>query len=140
MSRKPETTFIESVHRHLPPMDELYRMKNHNEFNAGIADVWYSGTASDLWVEYKFIAVPVRDTTVIDLVSGDKPAISHLQQAWLTERHAEGRNVGVIVGCKDGGVWFPGVSWDKTYTAKQFRSDILARKALAKVINDLVSK
>lgn len=121
-------------------MDELYRMKNHNEFNAGIADVWYSGTASDLWVEYKFIAVPVRDTTVIDLVSGDKPAISHLQQAWLTERHAEGRNVGVIVGCKDGGVWFPGVSWGKTYTAKQFRSDILARKALAKVINDLVSK
>lgn len=140
MSRKPENVFIESVHRHLPPKDELYRMKNHNEFNAGVADVWYSGASNDLWVEYKFIVVPVRDTTVIDLVGGDKPAISHLQQTWLTERAAEGRNVGVIVGCKDGGVWFPGTTWNCTYTAKHFRDVVLTRKVLAQTIEALVSK
>lgn len=128
----PENTFIGAVHRHLPA--ELYLMKNHNQFNGGIADVWYSGDAADLWVEYKFIAIPKRDNTVI------VPELSALQQEWLTSRHAEGRNVGVIVGSKDGGVWFPGTSWKETFTAGQFRSTILNRKHLAQTILGLVSK
>jgi hypothetical protein len=140
MSRKPETVFIESVHRHLPPVNELYRMKNHNEYNGGIADVWYSADAADLWVEYKFIKVPVRDTTVIDLVGGTAPIISALQQEWLRSRYAEGRAVGVIVGCADGGVWLPGISWDVTKDAKWFRANVITRKALAELISSLVSK
>lgn len=138
MSSKPENTFIASVHRHLPT--DLYRMKNHNPYNSGIADCWYSGTAADLWVEYKFLVLPKRPTTVIDLISGDNPAISHLQQEWLRGRHEEGRQVGVIVGCKDGGVWFPGQTWDTTYTMEQFRSRLLPRKELATLVFDLVSK
>ena len=132
----PENTFIASVHKHLPPVDDFYRMKNHNEFNSGIADVWYSGK-SDLWVESKFIAVPVRDATVIDLRVGSaktKPPLTHLQQEWLRRRHAEGRSVGVIVGSKAGGVWFPGVSWDTAYTAKEFRGWLLTRQGLAAII------
>lgn len=128
MARQPEGTFINSIHKHLP--ESLYRQKNHNQYNGGIADVWYSG-ASDLWVEYKFIQVPQRRTTVIDLVGSKYPAISSLQQEWLRGRHAEGRNVGVIVGCKEGGVWFPGVSWDTTYTTEWFRESILSRKEIA---------
>lgn len=131
MSSKPETTFIASVHKHLPK--DLYHMKNHNQYNGGIADVWYSG-GRDLWIEYKFIQVPQRSTTVIDLVGSKYPAISSLQQEWLRGRHAEGRNVGVIVGCKEGGVWFPGVSWDTTYTTEWFRGSILSRKKLADLI------
>ena len=131
MAAKPETTFIASVHKHLPPT--LYRVKNNNEYTAGIADVWYSGVR-DLWVEYKFIVVPKRPDTVIDLITGKNPAISYLQQEWLRSRHAEGRSVGVIVGSKDGGVWFPGLTWDATYPAKKFLSLLQTRKDLAGTI------
>lgn len=131
MAAKPETTFIASVHKHLPPT--LYRVKNNNEYTAGIADVWYSGVR-DLWVEYKFIAVPKRPDTVIDLITGKNPAISYLQQEWLRSRHEEGRSVGVVVGSKDGGVWFPGLTWDATYPAKKFLSLLQTRKDLAGTI------
>lgn len=134
MAQKPETVFIKSVHRHLPP--DLYVCKNHNEYNGGIADCWYDGER-DLWVEYKFIKVPVRDTTVIDLVNGKDPAISVLQQEWLKARHANGRSVGVIVGSEKGGVWFPGDSWNKTYTAAEFRNLLVPRAKLADIIYSL---
>lgn len=131
MSQGPENTFIGSVHKHLPA--GIYRLKNHNQYNGGIADVWYSGVR-DLWVEYKFIVVPKRPDTVIDLITGKNPAISYLQQEWLRSRHAEGRSVGVIVGSKDGGVWFPGLTWDATYPAKKFLSLLQTRKDLAGTI------
>ena len=128
MSRGPENNFISSVHKHLPA--GLYRMKNHNQYNGGIADVWYSGVR-DLWVEYKFIAVPKRPETRIDLLTGKNPAISYLQQEWLRSRHGEGRSVGVIVGSKDGGIWLPGLAWDQTYTAADFLKHLKSRKELA---------
>ena len=128
MSRGPENNFISSVHKHLPA--GLYRMKNHNVYVAGIADVWYSGVR-DLWVEYKFIVVPKRPETRIDLLTGKNPAISYLQQEWLRSRHGEGRSVGVIVGSKDGGIWLPGVAWDQTYTAADFLKHLKSRKELA---------
>lgn len=139
MSAHPENTFIAAVHRHL--LHDLYRQKNHNQYIGGIADVWYSGV-NDLWIEYKFVSVPKRDDTTIDLINskGKKDsAISSLQQEWLKGRHAEGRQVGVIVGCKEGGVWFPGVSWNCTYTAQWFRSQLLSRKELADLIVRLTS-
>lgn len=131
MSQGPENTFIGSVHKHLPA--GIYRLKSHNQYNGGIADVWYSGVR-DLWVEYKFIVVPKRPDTVIDLITGKNPAISYLQQEWLRSRHEEGRSVGVIVGSKDGGVWFPGLTWDATYPAKKFLSLLQTRKDLAGTI------
>lgn len=131
MSQGPENTFIGSVHKHLPA--GIYHMKNHNAYVGGIADVWYSGVR-DLWVEYKFIVVPKRPDTVIDLITGKNPAISYLQQEWLRSRHGEGRSVGVIVGSKDGGVWFPGLTWDATYPAKKFLSLLQTRKDLAGTI------
>lgn len=134
MSRGPENNFISSVHKHLPV--KLYRMKNHNQYNGGIADVWYSGVR-DLWTEYKFVVVPKRPDTLIDLVSGKSPAISALQQEWLTSRHNEGRNVGVIVGSKDGGVWFPGTSWKTPIAAGHFQGQMRSRKELAELIVQL---
>ena len=131
MAAKPESTFIASVHKHLPPT--LYRVKNNNEYTAGIADVWYSGVR-DLWIEYKFIAVPKRPEIRIDLLTGKNPAISYLQQEWLRSRHGEGRSVGVIVGSKDGGIWLPGVAWEQPFTAKDFLAHLRTRKDLADTI------
>lgn len=127
----PENTFIASVHRHLPPT--LYKMKNHNVYNGGIADCYYSGRRSDLWVEYKFIAVPKRPDTPI------KIDLSELQKNWLRSRHAEGRAVAVVVGSKDGGVFFNGVSWDYTYTTDDFNRLSCSRQDIAREINSLCS-
>lgn len=131
MSKGPENTFIASIHKLLP--SAIYRIKNNNVYNAGQPDVWYSGQKADLWVEFKFITVPVRDDTMIDF------GLSPLQKEWLTSRHREGRNVGVIVGCKAGGVWLPGTSWDTTHTAKSFRAQTMLRNALALIITNLIS-
>lgn len=122
----PENTFIGSVHRRLPV--GLYHMKNHNVYNGGIADVWYSGPRADLWIEYKFIVVPKRPDTQI------KVELSELQKNWLKSRHAEGRNVAVVVGSKDGGALFTGDSWDKTLTAGDYSVLALSRTALANAI------
>ena len=132
MSRKPESTFISSVHRRLPK--NFHAEKMANPYRGGTPDCYYSGKLADLWVEYKFIVVPKRPDTVIDLITGKNPAISYLQQEWLRSRHAEGRSVGVIVGSKDGGVWFPGLTWDATYPAKKFLSLLQTRKDLAGTI------
>jgi len=138
MSVKPENQFISSVHAHLPPPSELYRMKNNNEYTAGIADCWYSGRR-DLWIEWKFLVVPARDTTVIDLVTGKKPALSFLQQSWLAQREAEGRNVWVIVGCKEGGVLFCSAKqWGAPMTAGAFRAKLMSRMNLANAITQFV--
>ncbi len=126
----PENTFIQSVHRHLPA--QLYRMKNNNQYNSGIPDVWYSGRKSELWVEFKYLAVPKRPYTLI------KINLSELQKNWLRNRHAEGRQVAVVVGCTEGGVYFDGLSWDQDYTANDFRRLIEPRDALAKKIQERV--
>lgn len=122
----PENTFIASIHRHLPA--GLYRMKNHNQFNSGIADCWYSGNAADLWIEYKYVAIPKRPDTLITI------NLSELQKNWLRCRHAEGREVGVIVGCREGGVYFYGVSWDQPIKAGDFRKHLKTRAELVAAI------
>jgi hypothetical protein len=129
----PESQFIKSVHRYIPA--GVYWMKNHNQYNGGIPDVWYSGNRADLWVEYKFIEVPKRGETIIDL-SG---LLSALQQDWLAARHAEGRNVVVIVGSADGGVWYDNLSWQIPIATKAFLSRLADRKTLAANIHGTTS-
>jgi hypothetical protein len=96
MAIKPESQFIKSVHAYL---GGLYFMKNHNEYVAGVPDVWYSGTTRDLWVEYKYKAVKTFRNLIV-------PDLSALQLSWIRNRQAEGRNVWTIVGCKEGGIVF----------------------------------
>lgn len=131
MSSGPETTFIQSVHKHLPA--ELYRVKNYNVYNGGIADCWYSGNAGDIWIEYKFIEVPKRPKTDIKVPE----LLSALQVDWLAHRYEEGRKVYVVVGCKDGGVWFEDRAWEHFITAEAFRSAIESRKQLVERICSL---
>lgn len=133
MSRGPENTFIASVHRHIP--SAVYSMKNHNEYNGGIADCWYSGNKTDLWIEYKFIEVPKRPKTAIKVSS----LLSALQLEWLRARHLEGRNVAVIVGSKDGGVWFEDLLWEHDITAEAFVAAIEQRKKIADRITTYVN-
>lgn len=129
----PEATFIASIHRLLPREDELHREKMNNPYSSGTADVWYSG-ARDLWIEYKFIVIPKRSTTLIDLTVGKAPALSVLQQHWLGRRYDEGRNIWVIVGCKEGGVIMKDKDWLSAWPTEQFSTELLGRLALAQQI------
>lgn len=140
MTVKPENTFRRAVHQHFPP-GALHHEKMANPYSSGTADDWYSGkgkNSTDLWVEWKFVVVPVRDDTLIDLVSGKKPALSHLQQHWLKERYEEGRNVCVGVGCSSGGVLLWDRAWETPIPADKFRKLMLSRKELADRITRFV--
>lgn len=126
MAAKPETVFINSVHAHLD-RGLLYWMKNHNDYVGGIFDCWYSGKAkksTDFWIEYKFVVLPKRDSTMI------VPDLSSLQTEWGTERNREGRNVAVIVGCKEGGVYLHPEQWAALSTY-DFKKQLESRQALA---------
>lgn len=132
---KPETTFTGAVHKHLPPgREEPYWMKNNNVYTAGIWDVWYSGESADLWVEYKFIVLPKRDTTPI------LAELSELQLDWGRKRYAEGRNLAVIIGCKEGGVVLWDKDWELPMTAYDFKKQMKSRKELADWIINYTQK
>ena len=136
MSSGPENRFIQAVHRLLPC--RVYRMKNHNPYVGGVADCWYSGDAGDLWVEYKFLSLPKRSSTIVNLYGADKSPLSTLQEEWLRGRHREGRNVGVIIGTPDGGLWLPGVTWEKPLSSAECASRLLSKTRVAEVITNAV--
>ncbi len=134
---KPETSFTAGIHKHLPLPSALHREKMANPYRGGTADYWYSGRR-DLWIEWKFLVVPKRDSTMIDLVTkGD--IISPLQRQWLNDRYSEGRNVWVIVGCKAGGVLFQHQAWEIPLSAETFRALVEPRKSLADAIAQFTS-
>jgi hypothetical protein len=64
--------------------------------------------------------------------------LSALQQQWLSARASEGRNVCVIVGCKEGGVIMPPGIWEKDWPAAKFRKALVSRKDLAQSIANIV--
>jgi hypothetical protein len=106
-SRKPETTFSNSINKRLPL--GLHYEKMNNPYRGGTADFWYSGDKSDMWVEYKWI--PKIPKKVYSLLDGKSPPLSKLQQDWLSKRHDEGRHVAVILGLPEGVILLDGVSW-----------------------------
>jgi hypothetical protein len=89
----PETTYYTSIHRLLPVEDVLHREKMHNAYRSGTADVWYSGSLNDLWVEYKYLrCLPKRKPVCM------RELLSAQQLRWLNRRYAEGRHVVAILG------------------------------------------
>lgn len=138
MSTKgPENRFIASIHRLLDPK-QVYVMKNHNEYVGGVADCWYDGRRGDLWVEYKFLELPKRDSTIVDLIGGKTPMLSQLQQEWLRQRVLNKRRVAVVVGTPDGGAWFDDCEWLVARTAGEFRKLLLRKGAIADKITTIV--
>lgn len=132
----PENTFIRGVNKLLP--GDVYHMKNHNEYTGGIADCYYDGSVADMWVEYKFLVLPKRDDTVIDLVGGRHPMLSALQQQWLRDRYENGRLVFVIVGTATGGVLFKDRAWERPHATAYYKKWMMTRRALAEFISSTV--
>ncbi len=120
----PENRFIARVHRRLSP--DIYHLKNHNVYAGGLADCWYSGKAGDLWVEYKWLHLPLHNGSALRL------GLTALQDDWLSQRHAEGRRVAVIAGSAEGCLIADHPSiWQTIRTAGQARERL---RPLADVI------
>ena len=126
MSAKPENTFIQSVHRHLPRA--VYHEKMANPYRGGTPDVWYSGSRRDLWVEYKYVPAIPRENVL--------PACSPLQLQWLRREYDKGRAVRVIVGCPTGGVLFADGEWEAPLPSEDFQARVLPRPGLAAWISE----
>lgn len=123
-SAKPETTFIQGVHKHLKG---VYHEKNHNPYRAGTPDVWYSGASGDLWVEYKFIPRIPRSVEIL-------PDITPRQRRWLNNRHDEGRNVAVVLGTPDGGVIYRNKDWLTPLSMEELIGRVVPRADVARWI------
>lgn len=130
MAAKPETTFISSVHRLIP---QVYAEKMANPWRSGTADVWYSGTRGDLWVEYKFIEKIPRSEEII-------PDCSPLQRRWLANRLAEGRNIAVVLGTRTGGVIYQNGDWNFPSSQEQLIVRLVSRKDIADWIFNTVGE
>jgi len=127
---KPETRFIQGVHKHLPSSTVLHREKMSNPYRGGTADMYYSANKADLWLEYKFLpSVPQRG-----IVDAKRIDLSPLQKGWLAGRYKEGRNVGVVVGCPPGGVILRDLEWEDGISPEDFRARIQSRPAIAEWI------
>jgi len=125
MAAKPETTFYIGVHKHLPA--GLHREKMHNPYRGGTWDFWFSGR-NTLWVEYKFVVLPKREATMVDVT------LSSLQLDWGSRRFDEGRTLAVIVGCKEGGVVLENRDWDRPLPCADFRKQLRSRAEIARWI------
>lgn len=127
MSTKPETRFYTAVHKLLPT--ELHREKMANPYRGGTADVWYSGTADDLWVEYKWLAkVPVKASIRVYQL------LSQLQLRWLQDRRQEGRNVVVILGSPDGAWIYEHGMWEADLPVAVFTAGRKTKQQVADYI------
>lgn len=128
---KPEATFITSIHRYLKPIEELDAIGMGGTYTNGIADVYYDGPKSDLWVEYKFIE---RMPKKLDLLKPTtKPTLSALQDHFLKRREDNGHLAWVIVGCQEGGIILgKSIAWRAVVPTQQVQ--LFNRRALADLI------
>lgn len=125
MSQGPETRFIASIHRLLP--ESLHWEKMHNQYSRGTADVWYSGTKGDLWIEYKYITKLPKHAAVRANLSGN-------QVTWLQGRYEEGRKVLVVVGHPDGATILHPLKAFKPVSLKDFKGLTVSKKDCATLI------
>jgi len=128
-----EHSYIRSIHSRLrKDLPNVYVWKINDPYQGGVADTYYSGT-HDLWVEYKYLkALPKRATTRIE------PGLSELQKDWLRARHAQGRNVAVVIGSPDGSMILPGVTWDSAISQADFISSAVDKSQVVAYIESQV--
>jgi hypothetical protein len=127
VSKGPETRFYTAVHKRLDK--RVYREKMHNPYHGGTPDVWYSGNADDLWVEYKWLAKLPRSAPVVL-----SRLLSPLQQRWLDQRHAEGRNVAVVLGTPEGAWIMSGKMWKLDIDPADIRAANKSKQNVAEYI------
>ena len=118
-----EHGFIKAVHRHLSP--EVYRWKIHDTYTGGVPDAFYMGPAGSLWVEYKYVKLPKRNTTIVSF------GLSILQVSWLTRAQKYGQLVAVIVGFEQSAVVVTDPQFFKSKTKRELQEEAISFQQVA---------
>ena len=107
-----EKTFIAKIHKALSK--EIYRWKINDPYHGGVPDVYYSGLAGCMFVEYKYQAkMPVKLTSKIPINTSTQ------QKEWLKKAISHSVPAYVVVGAADKIVMTQEI--DKTFfTVKEF--------------------
>lgn len=104
MSRKPESRFIDSVHRQIKD-ESIHIQAMSSMYSNGTPDRYYEGSGGVLWVEYKYLPRVPRDGFDVAELCSD------LQRGWLSRAHGNGVPVRVIVGSLYGGFISEPAAW-----------------------------
>jgi hypothetical protein len=126
-----EHGFIKAVHRHLSP--EVYRWKIHDTYTGGVPDAFYMGPAGSLWVEYKYIKLPKRESTIINF------GLSKLQVAWLTRAHMCGQLVAVIIGFDSSAIALTAPKSFSGMTQRELQDEAVSFQQIAMLIENHVT-
>jgi hypothetical protein len=101
-----EHSFIRAVHRRLPA--NILRWKINDSYAGGVPDAFYAGAARCLFVEYKFVKIPVRDSTNLRI------GLSEQQKLWLNKMHNMGQSVAVVIGSQAGALILTNSAWNES--------------------------
>lgn len=134
MSKKPESRFIDRVHRQLS--EKVYKQAFTSKFSNGTPDRYYEGPKGVLWIEYKYIDKLPNVVNLTDI--SKKPCLSKLQQNWLIRAHKNNIQVGVALGYKDFVFWYPGIFWQAYIVKEIFLKKLISIKDFAKIIENKV--
>ena len=113
-----EKTFIAKIHKALSK--EIYRWKINDAYHGGVPDVYYSGLAGCMFVEYKYHRkIPVKATSKISINTSTQ------QKEWLKRAISHSVPAYVVVGAADKIVMTQDI--DKTFfTVKEFLEQALS--------------
>ena len=121
-----EHGFVRSVHRQLSP--DVFVWKINDKFAGGVPDAFYAGPARCLFVEYKYIKLPKRPTTLV------RTGLSEQQKLWLNRMLTLGKPVAVVLGSNEGHI-ITTKNWDTPVSAEHFRQHAMSTKAVAAQIS-----
>jgi len=127
-----ESGYLTGLRKRLAPF--LYYLKINLRFGQGVPDVWLSGSKQDLWMEAKYAQKIPPLLTLTD----DRYWLSRPQQEWLVKRHAEGRNVAVLVGSPKGDIFLPGITFQRPIPRDEFLSFAIKTKDMANKLLSIV--
>lgn len=121
-----EHGFVRSVHRQLSP--DIFVWKINDKYAGGVPDAFYAGPARCLFIEYKYVKLPKRDTTLV------KTSLSEQQKLWLDRMSGMDKHVALVIGSILGTIIID-KDWDYPIPTELFRQRAMSTKAVAQWIS-----
>lgn len=121
-----EHGFVRSVHRQLSP--DVFVWKINDKYAGGVPDAFYAGPARCLFVEYKYVKLPKRDTTLV------KTSLSEQQKLWLDRMLGMDKQVALVIGSVLGSIIID-KNWDHPIPTGLFRQHAMSTQAVAQWIS-----
>ena len=115
-----EHSFIRAIHKQLHA--DLYHWKIRDSYTSGIPDTFYAGPKAILFIEYKFVKLPKRSTTLI------KCNLSRLQNQWLKQMDRFNVPVAVVIGTDHKHLILEKGVWEKTFFKESFEQGITIKE------------